>query len=166
MILQRADRIRGTIRVPGDKSIAHRALILGTIARGKQVVEGMPHAADVQSTISCLRSLGALIEEMPDGRVLNLATDFTSGKTLDAGNSGTTARLLSGLIAGHSLYSTIDGDRSLRRRPMTRVTTPLAEMGAEVSTADGGRLPMTIRGGNLKGARYSATGSRTKRMLL
>ena len=154
MILQRADKIRGTIRVPGDKSIAHRALILGTIARGKQVVEGVPHAADVQSTISCLRSLGAFIEEMPDGRVLNLATDFTSGKKLDAGNSGTTARLLSGLIAGHSLYSTIDGDRSLRRRPMTRVTMPLAEMGAEVSTAEGGRLPMTIRGGNLKGIRY------------
>jgi 3-phosphoshikimate 1-carboxyvinyltransferase len=154
MILQRADKIRGTIRVPGDKSIAHRALILGTIARGKQVVEGVPHAADVQSTISCLRSLGAFIEEMPDGRVLNLATDFTSGKKLDAGNSGTTARLLSGLIAGHSLYSTIDGDRSLRRRPMTRVATPLAEMGAEVSTAEGGRLPMTIRGGDLKGIRY------------
>ena len=91
---------------------------------------------------------------MPDGRVFNLSTDFISGKKLDAGNSGTTARLLSGLIAGHELYSTIDGDSSLRRRPMTRVSTPLAEMGAEVSTAEGGRLPMTIRGGNLKGIDY------------
>ncbi len=79
MILQRADKMRGTVRVPGDKSIAHRALILGTIARGKQVVEGLPRAADVQSTISCLRSVGAFIEEMPDGRVLNLSTDVISG---------------------------------------------------------------------------------------
>ncbi len=154
MILQRADKMRGTVRVPGDKSIAHRALILGAIARGKQVVEGLPRAADVQSTISCLRSLGAFIEEMPDGRVLNLSTDFISGRKLDAGNSGTTARLLSGLIAGQPIHSTIDGDSSLRSRPMTRVATPLAEMGAQVSTADGGRLPMVIRGGNLKGITY------------
>ncbi|MFQ5511339.1 MAG: 3-phosphoshikimate 1-carboxyvinyltransferase [Candidatus Krumholzibacteriia bacterium] len=154
MILQQADKVRGTVRVPGDKSIAHRALILGAMARGKQVIEGVPRAADVDSTISCLRSLGAFIEEMPDGRVLNLSTRFTSGKVLDAGNSGTTARLMSGLIAGHPLYATIDGDASLRRRPMTRVASPLTEMGAEVSTAEGGRLPMTIRGGNLAGMTY------------
>ena len=133
MLLQRAEKMRGTIRVPGDKSIAHRALILGAMARGKQVIEGLPASADVRSTMACLRSLGAFIEEMPDGRVLVLAKEL-KGALLDAGNSGTTARLLSGLVAAHPFKTTIDGDSSLRKRPMDRIAEPLRAMGARIST--------------------------------
>jgi 3-phosphoshikimate 1-carboxyvinyltransferase len=143
----------GTLRVPGDKSIAHRALILGSIARGKQVVEGVPLSTDLQSTMSCLRSLGTFLEEMPDGRILVLAKEFASGVTLDAGNSGTTARLLSGLLAAHPIETAIDGDQSLRRRPMDRIAEPLSRMGATITTSEG-RLPMRIKGGDLKGITY------------
>jgi 3-phosphoshikimate 1-carboxyvinyltransferase len=154
MIVEPATSIHGTIRVPGDKSIAHRALILGSIAKGKQMIDGLPHAADVQSTIECLRSLGTFIERMPDGRVLVLAKEFESGRMLDAGNSGTTARLLSGLVAGAPIESTIDGDSSLRRRPMRRITEPLRAMGAEISSGAKGSLPLRIKGGGLKGISY------------
>ena len=153
MELQRAETIQGTLRVPGDKSIAHRALILGAVARGKQVVEGAPRAADVKRTASCLRSLGTFIEEMPDGRLLVLSKEFESNKTLDAGNSGTTARLLAGLLAGYPTDTTLDGDASLRKRPMARVAEPLRQMGATVETTDG-HLPMRIRGGRLRAVTY------------
>ena len=154
MIIESARRLRGRIRVPGDKSIAHRALILGTLARGKHVVEGMPFAKDVFSTISCLRSLGASIDVEPEGRVLVTSGQFLSKRMLYAGNSGTTVRLLSGLLAGHSIETTLDGDDSLRKRPMDRIAEPLTEMGASITMVSGGRLPMTIHGGNLKGIRY------------
>jgi 3-phosphoshikimate 1-carboxyvinyltransferase len=154
VIVERASCLKGNVHVPGDKSIAHRALILGTLARGKHVVTGIPHAQDVFSTISCLQSLGAFIEEMPDGRTLVMSRQFLSRQTLDAGNSGTTARLLSGLIAGHGIEATLDGDESLRRRPMNRIADPLEQMGAGVKTAPEGRLPIVIHGGNLTGIRY------------
>jgi len=153
MQLQRAKHMRGTLRVPGDKSIAHRALILGSIARGKQVIEGAPAAADVRTTASCLRSLGTFIEEMPDGRLLVLSKPFAPSKALDAGNSGTTARLLSGLLAGHPIETTIDGDASLRKRPMQRIADPLTRMGATITTSDG-HLPLTISGSKLTGIEY------------
>jgi 3-phosphoshikimate 1-carboxyvinyltransferase len=153
MRIQQADRMAGTLRVPGDKSIAHRALILGSIARGKQIIEGAPSSFDVASTVSCLRSLGTFVEETPDGRYLVLAKELASGKTLDAGNSATTARILSGLLAGRPLEVTIDGDASLRGRPMDRVADPLVRMGAAVTTC-GGKLPMRISGGGLKAIRY------------
>lgn len=154
MIVPSAGRISGTLRVPGDKSISHRALIVGTIAKGKQLVEGIPRSQDVRSTITCLRSLGAFIEEMPDGRYLVLSKELVGGATLDAGNSGTTARLLAGLLAGQPLTSTIDGDESLRRRPMKRVIEPLTLMGAEIKTPFGDRLPITVKGGHLRGITY------------
>lgn len=153
MKIDRTDSVRGTVRVPGDKSIAHRALILGSITRGKQVIEGAPRSADLVSTMSCLRSLGTFIEEMPDGRLLVLAKAFNASETLDAGNSGTTVRLLSGLLAAQPFTTTIDGDDSLRRRPMERVAEPLTQMGAEVITTNG-RLPMTITGGPLQSFHY------------
>jgi 3-phosphoshikimate 1-carboxyvinyltransferase len=154
LIIENAGRIMGTLRVPGDKSISHRALILGAMARGKQVVQGLPHAADVGSTIRCLQSLGCLIEEMPDGRTLILPRPFSSGRSLDCGNSGTTARLLAGLIAGSSIEATLDGDNSLRRRPMERIAAPLRKMGAGISSAPGGLLPMIVTGGKLEGITY------------
>jgi 3-phosphoshikimate 1-carboxyvinyltransferase len=154
VILRHAARIEGAVRVPGDKSIAHRALILGAMSRGKQLVDGVPNSADVQSTIACLRELGVLIEAMPDGRTLVLPRKLAEPQGLFAGNSGTTARLLSGLAAGQPFTTRIDGDASLRRRPMARVAEPLAQMGADIATSAGGRLPITIRGGSLKGITY------------
>lgn len=153
MILHSAERIEGTVRVPGDKSIAHRALILGAVARGKQVVEGIPRGADVRQTAACLRELGVFAEEMPDGRYLVLSKPLSGGRRLDAGNSGTTTRLLAGVLAGHDIETTIDGDASLRRRPMDRIAEPLTSMGASITTTDG-RLPMTIKGGGLHGITY------------
>jgi len=152
--MTRAGTISGTVRVPGDKSIAHRALILGSVARGEQIVEGLPLAADVASTASCLRSLGCAVTEMADGRVRISPGSWKHTATIDAGNSGTTARLLAGLVAGLGIDCTIDGDASLRRRPMERIAAPLRLMGAEVTTAADGCLPMRIRADGLDGIVY------------
>ncbi len=151
IVIEKAHRIRGTVRVPGDKSIAHRALILGAMAKGEQVIAGMPPSDDVQSTARCLRDLGCRVEEDPSGRVHVRAGTWVGSHALDAGNSGTTARLLSGLVAGQDLDCRIDGDESLRRRPMARVADPLGRMGADIEMSEGGRLPIRIRGGNLNG---------------
>ena len=119
--IEKATRLRGTVRVPGDKSVAHRALIFGAMARGTQQITNLPPSEDVASTAACLRSLGCRIEELPDGRVQVTPGTWIRGQSLDAGNSGTTARLLSGLVAGHDLDCTIDGDASLRRRALHRL---------------------------------------------
>ncbi len=150
----RAGKINGTVRVPGDKSIAHRALILGSVARGEQIVHGLPLADDVASTASCLRSLGCAVEEMPGDKIRVSPGRWKSSATIDAGNSGTTARLLAGLVAGLGIDCTIDGDASLRRRPMERIAEPLRLMGAEVTTASDGCLPMRIRATGLDGIVY------------
>lgn len=153
--------IRGSIRVPGDKSIAHRSLILGAMAEGDQVITGLPDSADVASTIACLRTLGCTIEKQPDdsvrvsGKKIGAAGCPAGGILLDAGNSGTTARLLAGMIAGLGLDCSIDGDASLRTRPMVRIAEPLRLMGAKVRTSPGGCLPMRIRGGDLKAVAYT-----------
>lgn len=147
-------RIRGTLEVPGDKSIAHRALILGALARGEQLIEGVPPSDDVARTVACLRALGCRVEETPDGRLRVRPGEWTGGQMLFAGNSGTTARLLSGVVAGKGLTCTIDGDESLRRRPMARIAEPLVQMGADVRTGPGGRLPMRIQGARLTGITY------------
>ncbi len=152
--VKQAGAIGGTIRVPGDKSIAHRALILGSLARGEQIVEGLPDAADVKSTATCLRTLGCSVEELANDKIMISPGQWKSGVTIDAGNSGTTARLLSGLVAGLGLDCTIDGDDSLKRRPMERIAEPLRLMGAEITTAAGGCLPMRIRADGLEGIVY------------
>ncbi len=152
--IQKADRLRGSVAMPGDKSIAHRALILGSLARGTQAITGLPASQDVASTAACLRSLGCAIEENGPGHVLMRPGAWESGMRIFAGNSGTTARLLSGLIAGIGIDCTIDGDDSLRRRPMERVAAPLREMGASFETAPGGCLPMQIQGAPLQGITY------------
>jgi 3-phosphoshikimate 1-carboxyvinyltransferase len=154
MQLRPAEQMRGTVRVPGDASIAHRALLLGSMAKGQHVVEGVPTAADVQSTVSCLRQLGTFIEEMPDGRVLVLAKDLADGQTLDVGGSLTTTSLLAGLLAGHPLRTTIDGDASVRNHSIDLIAEPLRRMGAKVTTSEG-HLPMTIEGGPLRAIRYN-----------
>ena len=125
-------RLDGELRVPGDKSISHRALILGSIASGRSSLRGLSPGADVQSTIGCLAALGAEL----DGSTLEgcgLRGLHEASRPLDCGNSGTTMRLLSGLLAAQEFESELTGDESLSRRPMDRVVAPLREMGARVS---------------------------------
>lgn len=152
--IERASRVEGVLKVPGDKSISHRALILGAAARGRQTIDGLSDSADVRSTMDALRAMGCFVESMPDGRTIVLAHSIAPEFEIDAGNSGTTARLLAGFAAARAQHCRIDGDASLRRRPMARVAEPLARMGARIVLANGGTLPATIQGGSLKGIRY------------
>jgi 3-phosphoshikimate 1-carboxyvinyltransferase len=139
--------------MPGDKSISHRALILSALARGKSRVTNILLSADVQSTASVLRAMGADVPALSDDFVVTgkEARLLASPRhPLDCGNSGTTARLMSGVIAGAGLTATLTGDASLSRRPMRRVAEPLRAMGASVSVAPDGGLPMTIEGRSLR----------------
>lgn len=143
-------RVVGDVVVPGDKSISHRALLLGALARGRTYVGNLSPAADVASTARCLAALGAVLRPFGDGRVVVEGGGLghglrTPGHPLDCGNSGTTMRLLAGVCAAHPLDAVLDGDASLRRRPMERVAEPLRAMGAEVETTCG-RAPLRIRG--------------------
>jgi 3-phosphoshikimate 1-carboxyvinyltransferase len=147
-------RLRGRLRPPGDKSIAHRALILGAIAEGRQVAVGVPESADLESTLRCLSTLGFRVERSARGVVSVDGGGPRRGVAVDAGNSGTTARLLCGLIAGCGIEGSIDGDESLRRRPMDRVVRPLKAMGARLTAAPGERLPIRVRAGDLVGIRW------------
>ena len=146
--------LRGTIIIPGDKSIAHRALMLGGLAHGVQRIRGLPPSEDVASTAACLRVLGSEISAESDGALKVVNPAIRRGGELDAGNSGTTARLMAGIVAGLGLPVTIDGDASLRRRPMARIATPLSQMGAVIRTAEGGGLPMQIEPASLHGITY------------
>ena len=144
------DTVDGVVVVPGDKSISHRALILGVLARGRSYIGNLSPAADVEATAAALRRCGGAVRPFGDGRVSLDGAGRGSGLTapegaLDCANSGTTMRLLAGVFAGSSLAATLDGDGSLRRRPMERVAAPLREMGAEVTT-EAGRPPMRVRG--------------------
>ena len=148
------------IRVPGDKSIAHRFLILAALAEGDSVLSGMPASLDVGSTAACLRALGAAVEDRGAGRVtVKGSTGWRSpAASLDCGNSGTTARLLAGLVAGLGVDAELGGDASLSRRPMDRVVYPLQAMGARIQyVGRRDRLPIRIEGrasGGLRALRY------------
>jgi 3-phosphoshikimate 1-carboxyvinyltransferase len=156
-------RLSGSITVPPDKSISHRAAILNAIASGPAVVENFLVAEDCLSTIACLRSLGvswSLRENHDGGSDLTitgrgLAGLSESADVLDAGNSGTTMRLLAGLLAGRPFLSILTGDESLRSRPMARIIEPLRQMGAQVYGRDSDTLaPLVIMGRRLRGIRY------------
>ena len=142
--------LTGVARIPGDKSISHRALIIGGLAVGETEIHGLLEGEDVLRTAQALRALGAEIECDAErvwrvwGRGLGALVE--PEQVLDLGNSGTGARLLMGLLAGHPLTATLTGDASLRARPMGRVIAPLTEMGARIAARDGGRLPLTIQG--------------------
>ena len=153
-VVEKVARLKGTVKVPGDKSISHRALILGAAARGRQIIDGLSDAADVRSTADALRAMGCFVETMPDGRTMVLANSLRSEFSVDAGNSGTTARLFAGLAAGRAMRCEITGDESLCRRPMRRVAEPLERMGARMSLADDGTLPAVVEGGALRGIEY------------
>ena len=142
--------LSGEVRPGGDKSISHRALILGALARGRSYISDLSPADDVRRTASCLSACGGSLRVLDDGRVSidgagpGQSLSSPQGR-LDCGNSGSTARMLAGVIAGHDMTAVLDGDRSLRGRPMRRIAAPLRQMGATVLTT-GDSLPMTIDG--------------------
>jgi 3-phosphoshikimate 1-carboxyvinyltransferase len=143
--------LRGTVRVPGDKSISHRALILGALAVGETRISGLLEGEDVLNTAKAMQALGAKVERTGTGtwsvRGVGVGGFAAPDKPLDFGNSGTGCRLAMGAVAGCPIEATFDGDASLRSRPMRRILDPLELMGAKVSSsADGGRLPMTLQG--------------------
>jgi 3-phosphoshikimate 1-carboxyvinyltransferase len=145
------------LTVPGDKSISHRYAILAALAEGTSHIENYSPAQDCQSTLECLKRLGVRVEQ--HDAAVRITGAGLSGlraprRRLDAGNSGTTARLLAGVLAGQPFRSVVDGDRSLRRRPMRRVIEPLEQMGACITAREGDFLPMEIRGGPLQGIAY------------
>ena len=150
-------RVAGTVRVPGDKSITHRVLLLAALARGTSRIGGALTALDARSTVRVLRQLGAGLSPLRKG-----ATTTVQGRgrfrrpieLLNCGNSGTTTRLLLGLLSAHQFSATLTGDSSLRRRPMRRVTGPLSEMGARFIERNGDGLPLTVEGARLKPLTY------------
>ncbi|HEX5215368.1 MAG TPA: 3-phosphoshikimate 1-carboxyvinyltransferase [Vicinamibacterales bacterium] len=152
-----ARTLRGTLEIPGDKSISHRYALLGALAEGTTSITHLAPGADVQSTLACLHGLGVDIDYPSPLTVRLHGRGFTGletpSATLDAGNSGTTMRLLAGILAGCSLRATIGGDESLSRRPMKRVIEPLTAMGARIDARDG-HPPLTISGGSLKPIRW------------
>jgi 3-phosphoshikimate 1-carboxyvinyltransferase len=151
-------RVEGTVRVPGDKSITHRALMFAALARGTSHLGGALTSLDAKSTARVLRQLGAEISPLRPGSVVRIAGRGSLRRpesVLDCGNSGTSARLLLGVLAGHRFTATLTGDGSLRSRPMRRVTVPLGEMGARFTEHGEDGLPLTVRGGPLRPLRYA-----------
>ena len=148
--------LEGRVRAPGDKSISHRALILGALAEGETLIEGLLEGDDVVRTAEAMQAFGAGVERLGEGRwrVLGHGGLTEPSEVIDCGNSGTGARLIMGAAARFPLTATFTGDASLRRRPMARVTDPLTEMGALCVARGGGRLPLAIRGGALRRIRY------------
>jgi 3-phosphoshikimate 1-carboxyvinyltransferase len=154
--------VQGRVRVPGDKSISHRALMLAALARGTSTIRGILESEDVHSTASVLRALGWRVPDVSaemriEGGGLQSPAAAAAG-TLECGNSGTTTRLTAGIAAAQPFASTFTGDASLSRRPMRRVAQPLEAMGARVEWLGApDRLPMRVHGGALKSVSWSWT---------
>lgn len=154
------NHLRGELTVPGDKSISHRAVMLGSIAQGTTEITNFLKGADCLSTIRCFRQMGVSIEEKPDcilvhGRGLRGLT--APDGTLNTGNSGTTTRLMSGILAGQRFSSLLSGDASLNSRPMKRIMDPLGQMGARITSVNGnGCAPLSIHPGDLHGIAYTS----------
>ncbi|MGH8416795.1 MAG: bifunctional prephenate dehydrogenase/3-phosphoshikimate 1-carboxyvinyltransferase [Pseudomonas sp.] len=158
-VAQPGGSVRGQIRVPGDKSISHRSIMLGSLAEGTTEVEGFLEGEDALATLQAFRDMGVVIEGPHHGRLTIHGVGLHGLKPAPGpiylGNSGTSMRLLSGLLAGQTFDSVLTGDASLSKRPMGRVAEPLRQMGAVIETAAEGRPPLTIRGSNpLRGIRY------------
>ena len=155
-----AASVRGEIVVPGDKSISHRSIMLGAIANGVTTVRGFLRGEDNMSTMHAFRAMGVDIND--DGETIRITGRGLHGLTepgdvLDCGNSGTTIRLITGLLSGQSFFSVVTGDQYLRKRPMKRVVEPLSRMGARIAGRNGGTLaPLAITGGGLKGIEYQS----------
>ena len=159
-IAQPGPRLHGRLKVPGDKSISHRAVMLGALAEGETRVSGLLEGEDVLATVAAFRAMGVDMEGPEAGRLRIRGVGLHGLKApaapLDMGNSGTAMRLLAGILAGQAFDSELVGDASLSRRPMARVTEPLSRMGACIHTAEGGRPPLKLTGGQaLRGIRYT-----------
>jgi 3-phosphoshikimate 1-carboxyvinyltransferase len=158
--IQPAASVRGEIVVPGDKSISHRSIMLGAIANGVTTVRGFLRGEDNMSTMHAFRAMGVDIND--DGETIRITGRGLHGlqepgDVLDCGNSGTTIRLITGLLSGQSFFSVVTGDQYLRKRPMKRVVEPLSLMGARIAGRKGGTLaPLAITGGGLKGIEYQS----------
>lgn len=155
-----ASKLRGSIRVPGDKSMSHRSIMLGALADGVTEVTGFLQGEDSLNTLRCFRAMGVSISDPVDGYVriegAGLRGLKAPSKPLYVGNSGTSMRLMSGILAGQDFDSVLEGDASLSKRPMKRVIDPLTKMGAVIESGEGGRSPLRIRGGQkLKGIDYA-----------
>jgi 3-phosphoshikimate 1-carboxyvinyltransferase len=154
-----ARRVRGFVRIPGDKSISHRYGMLASIAEGTTKIHNYSTGADCHSTLRCMSGLGISVEELPQNEVhihgQGLYGLKEPAEMLDAGNSGSTIRMLSGILAAQPFVCRIAGDESLSRRPMQRIMTPLAEMGASIQARDGKYPPLEIHGGTLKAIDYT-----------
>ncbi|MGN1402440.1 MAG: 3-phosphoshikimate 1-carboxyvinyltransferase [Bacillus sp. (in: firmicutes)] len=152
------DGLQGTLEIPGDKSISHRAVMFGAVANGKTTIKNFLPGEDCLSTISCFRKMGVAIEQdgkdvVIDGKGFDGLTE--AHEVLDVGNSGTTLRLISGLLSGLPIHSILVGDESIAKRPMTRVTNPLRQMGAKIDGRENGKYtPISIRGGQLSAISY------------
>ena len=157
-LISRVPSLKGTIQVPGDKSISHRAVMFGSIAEGTTKIHNFLAGEDCLSTIACFRKLGVLIEQ--DGTEVTVHGNGFNGirepeDILDVGNSGTTLRLITGLLAGFPFHSALVGDASIAKRPMTRVVVPLEKMGASIDGREQGKFtPLSVRGGNLSAITY------------
>ncbi|MBI4549469.1 MAG: 3-phosphoshikimate 1-carboxyvinyltransferase [Candidatus Omnitrophica bacterium] len=151
--------VKGTLSPPGDKSISHRAIMLSSLAEGESRIENFLRAEDCLSTVEAFRTLGVSIEVPPEGAVIvkgqGMAGLKAPGKEVYVGNSGTTMRLLLGILAGQPFIATLSGDASLTRRPMKRVTDPLRAMGAKIQgPQDANFPPLTVKGGELRGIEF------------
>jgi 3-phosphoshikimate 1-carboxyvinyltransferase len=158
--IQPAASVKGEIVVPGDKSISHRSIMLGAIANGVTTVRGFLRGEDNLSTMHAFRAMGVAIND--DGETIQITGRGLygldePGDVLDCGNSGTTIRLITGLLSGQSFFSVVTGDQYLRKRPMKRIVEPLSRMGAQISGRNGANLaPLAINGAPLKGINYQS----------
>lgn len=155
-------KVHGSVRMPGDKSISHRALILSSLAAGESLIRGILDSEDVASTARVLRALG--VDIPPFGDVVRIVGVGLRGlrpprTSLDCGNSGTTTRLVAGMVAAHPFSARFEGDESLSRRPMKRIAEPLSYMGARFDFERGDGLPMTVRGVDLRSIDWDTGGS-------
>ncbi|WP_396654025.1 3-phosphoshikimate 1-carboxyvinyltransferase [Mechercharimyces sp. CAU 1602] len=154
-------RLQGQVQVPGDKSISHRAVMFGAVANGTTRVNGFLAGADCRQTVACFRQLGVEIQAESDTSLRVIGKGWEGLRepqtVLDVGNSGTTIRLLLGILAGRPFHATIIGDESIARRPMGRVVHPLSRMGAQLDGRENGKYtPLSIRGGNLSALTYES----------
>lgn len=142
--------LKGTATIPGDKSISHRSLMFGGLAKGKTTVHGLLEGEDVLNTAAAMRAMGATITKNADGtwttEGVGIGNLKSPAEPMEMGNSGTSTRLLAGLVAGHAITASFTGDASLTKRPMGRIISPLSDMGATFDASEGGRLPMTVHG--------------------
>ncbi|UCE79670.1 MAG: 3-phosphoshikimate 1-carboxyvinyltransferase [Nitrospiraceae bacterium] len=157
--ISKANVLKGSVSIPPDKSISHRAILFSSIAKGKSFVKNILRAGDIDATLEACRSLGVSIEDHGDHVIIHgkgLHGLSEPANIIDCGNSGTTLRLISGILAAHPFFSVLTGDESLRKRPMARIIEPLSLMGADIKARGGNQFPpLGIRGNQLKPITYT-----------